>query len=99
MYAPSRAAALMFAMDHERCIVAKDWVGDVEVSTVFLRLALPTSAGPVMFFETMAFGEDEMGQARYMTWADAREGHDEILNAMRVTANPQVVVSEQSGVH
>lgn len=101
MRAPTHAANLLFSADHNRCIVAKDWVGDVEVSTVFLRHAAPHFGGPPLFFETMVFGEDEMGQMRYATWDEALEGHQEILAGTRAKANPQITerVPDMPEVH
>lgn len=101
MIAPSVGASLLFALDHERCVIAKDWVGDVEVSTVFLRMATPRLLGPAFFFETMVFGDDEMGQMRYRTWEEAVEGHQGMLAATRARANPTLTerVPDQPEIH
>jgi hypothetical protein len=68
---------------HERCVVAKDTVNNCTVSTVFLgsdhnHLGL---GGPQpILFETMVFGGALDGaQHRYATWAEAAEGHRDVL--------------------
>lgn len=56
--------------------VAKDSVGDVKISTVFLGLDHGFSGGPPLFFETMIFGGKHDGyQDRYSTWDEAVAGH------------------------
>ena len=61
--------------------VAKDKIGKVLVSTVFLGLdhrfgfADKSDSKPILF-ETMVFGGDLDGeQERYCTWDDAEKGH------------------------
>ena len=57
--------------------VARDKVGDVKVSTVFLGLDHRFGdKGPPLLFETMIFGGPHDGyQERYATWAEAERGH------------------------
>jgi hypothetical protein len=62
---------------HEKRIVAKTWVNQVEVSTVFLGLNHRYGdEGPLQLFETMIFGGDHNEyQWRYATWDEAEAGH------------------------
>ena len=56
--------------------VAKETVGNSEISTVFLGIDHSFSAGPPLLFETLVFGgklADEMD--RYSTWQEAKKGH------------------------
>ena len=60
-----------------RRVVAKTWVNQVEVSTVFLGLDhSPGGDGPPLLFETMIFGgANNEAQWRYSTWDEAEAGH------------------------
>lgn len=62
-------------------IVARDLVGDVRVSTVFLGLDhLFTEGSAPMLLETMIFdGPHDGYQERYASKADALEGHRKAL--------------------
>ena len=54
---------------------------DGNVSTVFLGLDHSWSGGKPVLWETMIFGgEHDEYQARYTTYEDALEGHQEALN-------------------
>lgn len=65
-------------------IVAKDKIGDVLVSTVFLGLDHSFGSGPPLIFETMVFGgEHNEDMDRYSTWDEAVRGHNNILNKVR----------------
>lgn len=69
-------------------IVAKDTVGDVEVSTVFLGLDHSFGEGNPLLFETMVFNgslNEEMN--RYCTWEEAEAGHAAMVE--RVSADRQ----------
>lgn len=60
--------------------VAKDTVGDVRVSTVFLGLDHSFGSGPPLLFETMIFGgKHDQYQRRYEDWDSAMLGHQEAL--------------------
>lgn len=64
--------------------VAKDTVGDSEVSTVFLGLDHAYGDGPPMLFETMVFGgklDEEM--ERYSTLEQAQEGHKAMVQRVK----------------
>ena len=63
--------------------VAKDMIGKVEVSTVFLGLDHGYN-GRIELFETMIFGgkhNDEMW--RYATWDEAETGHSDAVNLVK----------------
>ena len=65
-------------------IVAKDTVGDSDVSTIFLGLDHSFGEGPPLLFETMVFGgmlSDAMD--RYSTWDDAVDGHNAMVERVR----------------
>ena len=56
--------------------VAKENVGDVRVSTVFLGTNHSFGYGPLLLFETMVFGGSlDQEQDRYTTWEEAEAGH------------------------
>lgn len=65
--------------------VAKDHIGDAEVSTVFLGLDHRFfGAGPPLLFETMVFGGEHDGhQERCSTWAEAEEMHQRTCDLVR----------------
>lgn len=64
--------------------VAKGWIGDVEVSTVFLGLTYQMSADGPLLFETMIFGgEFDQQIRRCATWAQAEEQHKEAVAQVR----------------
>lgn len=70
--------------DFSRSIVAKDRIGDVEVSTVFLGLDHGYSGGPPVLFETMIFGGPMTHyQWRYRTWERAAAWHALVVEAIR----------------
>ena len=57
-------------------VVAKIFIGDVNVSTIFLGLDHSFSDGPPLLFETMIFGgEHDQYQDRFATWEEAEAGH------------------------
>ncbi len=56
--------------------VARDEIGDIVVSTVFLVMDHAYNDGPPILFETMIFGgEHDQYQERYSTWDEAVAGH------------------------
>jgi len=58
--------------------------GDVTVSTVFLGLDHSFGHGPPILWETMIFGgPHDQYQERYMSRADAMEGHAKALTLAR----------------
>lgn len=65
-------------------IVAKDRIGDVRVSTVFLGLDHSFGDGTPLLFETMIFGgPHDQYQDRYSTWEEAEAGHAKALALVR----------------
>lgn len=65
--------------------VAKDEIGNVKISTVFLGLDHNYISGsyPVLF-ETMIFGgEHDSYQERYSTWEEAEEGHKKAVELVK----------------
>lgn len=65
-------------------IVARDSVGEVRVSTVFLGVDHNMGTGRVLLFETMTFGGDvDEWTWRYSTWDEAAAGHERIVAALR----------------
>lgn len=64
--------------------VAKNYIGNAMISTVFLGFNL-SYRSPGQFFETMIFGGcfDEL-QIRYATWDEAMAGHRKIIRMVRL---------------
>lgn len=64
--------------------VASTSMKSVWVSTVFLGLDHSFGEGPPLLFETMVFGEDENENEthRYSTWAEAEQGHKDVVNKL-----------------
>ncbi len=64
--------------------VAKDTIGESEVSTVFLGLDHGSSDGSPMLFETLVFGSEHDGEMeRYTTWDEAVAGHAAMIDKVR----------------
>lgn len=61
----------------DRKVALDEPVPGVEVSTVFLGLDYNYGDGPPLLYETMAFGDSELGDAtdRYSTREEALAGH------------------------
>lgn len=69
--------------------IARDSIGDVDVSTVFLSVDHAWGGGPPVLFETMIFGGDHDGwQDRYHTLAAAQAGHLRVLRVLRDGGDP-----------
>ena len=63
-------------MTREEKIVAKNWFGEIQVSTVFLGIDHSTGGSLPILFETMIFGGECDGyQERFETWDEAVKGH------------------------
>ncbi len=68
--------AMIWDDDGQKRIVKKDFVGDTEISTVFLVTGYPLWDNPC-HFETMTFGpEESVTEGRYHTLEQARAGHE-----------------------
>jgi hypothetical protein len=64
--------------------VAKDTIGNVEVSTVFIGIDQAFDAGPPLLFETMVFnGPLDQECERYSTWDEAEAGHKAMLERVK----------------
>ena len=64
--------------------VAKDTVGDCDVSTVFLGVDCSFGSGPPVLWETMIFGGAYEGwQDRYTSREAAIAGHAKVVEALR----------------
>ena len=64
--------------------VAKDKVGEAEISTVFLGLDHQYGEGKPLIFETMVFGgELDQEMDRYSTWEEAEEGHKAMMEKVK----------------
>jgi hypothetical protein len=65
--------------------IARDTIGDVDVSTVFLGLDHNWGmSGPPLLFETMIFGgEHDDWQDRYSTKEDALKGHKRAMKMVK----------------
>ncbi len=70
--------------DLSRRTVAKDTVGSVNVSTVFIGLDYNFEGGEPILFETMVFGgELDQEEIRYRTWEEAEAGHKLMLERVK----------------
>lgn len=69
------------ACDDDYCTIARDTIGDVLVSTVWLGLDYSGfDSGPPVIFETMVFPEGE--RRRYATETEAVAGHEAIVRQL-----------------
>lgn len=73
-----------------RCVAETCVTDDIRVSTVFLGLDHNFSGhGPPLLFETMCFGGVCDGaQQRYATWHEAEQGHEAIVQRVRLALKP-----------
>lgn len=70
--------------DLEARRVARDEIGSVSVSTVFIGLNHRFGDGPPLLFETMIFGgEHDQYQDRCSTWAEAEAMHAKAVALVR----------------
>lgn len=68
--------------------VAKDEIGDVRISTVFLGLDHSFGQGSPLLFETMIFGGVHNDhQTRASTWDEAEKQHAEAMAMVRSGLN------------
>lgn len=79
-------------------MVKKDWVGDVEVSTVFLTIDHQSGNGPPILWESMVFGGPSDGDCRrYLSEIEAKDGHRDMLVQQKALAaeglEPQLSVT------
>jgi len=73
------------SMETGERIVAKNQVGGLEVSTVFLGLDHSFGVGLPQLFETIIFDKDHcvVEEFRYATWEEAEVGHKKAVNGLR----------------
>lgn len=96
--APSRGSAVLWFENCDR-VVKKSWVGDSEVSTVFLGIDHGFGGAP-MWFETMIFaGPLDQSQRRYATWTEALEGHEDAVEELRMELRSTHVESSDTHHH
>jgi hypothetical protein len=71
--------------DYKR--VARDEIGDVLISTVWLGLDHNWGDGPPLIFESMVFGGDlDQEQIRYSTESAALAGHADLVERVKASA-------------
>lgn len=76
--------------DADRLMEKTEWNG-VTVSTVFLGIDHNWSGGPPILFETMVFGGPLNEDCRrYRTVDEARAGHLEMVERVKLDGNPPV---------
>lgn len=64
--------------------IARERIGDCEVSTVFLGMDHSFGFGPGLYFETMIFGGKHDGYCkRYENYDEATAGHDNIVYLLK----------------
>jgi hypothetical protein len=69
--------------------VAKEKIGEAEISTVFLGIDHSFGQGPPMLFETMVFGGAlDQEQDRCTTWEEAEAMHAMMCERVREDAEP-----------
>ena len=94
---PVKAELLVWAKWFEKSerTVAKDEIGKVLVSTVFLGLDHRFGSGPPVLWETMIFGgEHNDFQERYTSVEDALEGHKHAVELVKLSSTIQIKESE-----
>ena len=77
----------------ENRIVAKTFIGEIEVSTVFLVLDHrfhDIDPGPPILFETIIFGGSlDKEETRYSTWKEAKAGHLETVSRVKLACEKE----------
>ena len=64
--------------------VARDQIGDADISTVFIGIDYSFGFGPLMLFETMVFGGHlNQEQNRCSTWEEAEKMHSVMVERVR----------------
>lgn len=66
--------------DNDYRIIARDRVGDLLISTIWLGLNHNHWGGRPLVYETMVFGDDELETERYQTEAEAILGHQMMVS-------------------
>lgn len=74
--------------DKSNRLVARNRIGDVSISTVFLGVDHNFWGGLPLLFESMVFGGPlDQVQCRYSTWDEAEEGHRNLLRLVQGRQN------------
>ena len=76
-----------------RIKLAKDIIGDMEISTIFLGIDHNNFGlrGKPLLFETMIFGGDkDEKQWRWHTWKEAKKGHKRIISELKEKSNEKM---------
>lgn len=84
--------------EHPDHHVADEKVGNARVSTVFIGLnhSFNFFSGPPLIFETMVFGGKLDGEMdRYSTWAQAEQGHKDMLERVIDAAKKKEVPKQE----
>jgi len=75
--------------DQDYVRVARDRVGELEISTVWLGADHQPGDGSPLIFETTVFRDGEQaGVWRYCTEDEALAGHDQVLTYLHGMGNP-----------
>ena len=78
--------------------VARDSIGGVDISTVFLGLDHQFGDGPPLLFETLVFGGPLDGEmSRYPSWDDALAGHKLMIKLIEENAAKKCIWKEEEG--
>lgn len=68
--------------------VARETIGDADISTVFLGMDHSFGCGPPLLFETMVFGgKMDQEQDRCTTWDEAEKMHRRMVDRVRESLN------------
>jgi|TARA_Y100000034_G_scaffold105213_1_gene132353 hypothetical protein len=77
--------------DREGWQVARDQTNNGEVSTVFLGLDHSINGGTPVVFETLVMGgTHDQKMDRYTTWAEAEEGHRQMVKTVTLSKNSKI---------
>ena len=78
------AEMVRLSRDHDYRVLARDWVGPVEVTTVWLGFDHSFRSAEPVIFETVVFGgRMDQYSRRYSTEEEALAGHARVLATVR----------------
>lgn len=78
------AEMVRLSQDAAYRVVARDWVGNVEVATVWLGFDHSFRSAAPVIFETVVFGgRMDQYSRRYTTEKEARAGHAKVLASVQ----------------
>lgn len=85
---PMLEAAKWLETNRDRKRVARDTVGESDVSTIFLGIDHSWDGNP-LWFETMIFGgKHDQWMDRYSTYEMAKFKHEQVVNNLRLGLTP-----------